>query len=225
VIHCPNHFIELNVLATASRQAIRFWHMGFGGFTSALSLFACSGGGEQCECGVSGGVTHQPVEPGEGVLKAGILTEDGALADTQTGTPQVGFCLPLIANVALSVLDEHFVASRLNHEQRCGCAKTSVPSCGLPIFVKSNVQAGGYVAHALVASVGVFGPIGWSAIECAVWSVSVVVRDVGIQDRGQASAHWVAWRTNRRMLPGASDWGAWPAPSRGAKVAPGTASR
>jgi hypothetical protein len=36
-------------------------------------------------------------------------------------------------------------------------------------------------------SVGVFGPIGWSLIECAVWPMSVVVRDVGIQDRGQVS--------------------------------------
>jgi RNA-directed DNA polymerase len=51
-------------------------------------------------------------------LKAGILTEDGTLADTQTGTPQGGILSPVIANVALSVLDEHFVASRLNHEQR-----------------------------------------------------------------------------------------------------------
>ena len=36
-------------------------------------------------------------------------------------------------------------------------------------------------------SVGVFGPIGWSLIECAVGPMSVVVRDVGIQDRGQVS--------------------------------------
>ena len=41
-------------------------------------------------------------------LKAGILSEDGAERDTNTGTPQGGILSPLLANVALSVLDEHF---------------------------------------------------------------------------------------------------------------------
>ena len=42
-------------------------------------------------------------------LKAGILGEDGARRDTITGTPQGGILSPLLANVALSALDEHFV--------------------------------------------------------------------------------------------------------------------
>ncbi|MFI6369297.1 group II intron reverse transcriptase/maturase [Nocardia sp. NPDC050630] len=42
-------------------------------------------------------------------LKAGILTEDGTLADTSTGTPQGSILSPLLSNVALSVLDD-FVA-------------------------------------------------------------------------------------------------------------------
>ena len=41
-------------------------------------------------------------------LKAGILTEDGAVRDTITGTPQGGILSPLLSNLALSVLDEHF---------------------------------------------------------------------------------------------------------------------
>jgi RNA-directed DNA polymerase len=40
-------------------------------------------------------------------LKAGILGEDGAVRDTQTGTPQGGILSPVLANVALSVLDQH----------------------------------------------------------------------------------------------------------------------
>ena len=40
-------------------------------------------------------------------LKAGILGEDGGLRDNDTGTPQGGILSPLLANVALSVLDEH----------------------------------------------------------------------------------------------------------------------
>jgi RNA-directed DNA polymerase len=41
-------------------------------------------------------------------LKAGILTELGGQEETLTGTPQGGILSPLIANVALSALDEHF---------------------------------------------------------------------------------------------------------------------
>ncbi|HVH30992.1 MAG TPA: reverse transcriptase domain-containing protein, partial [bacterium] len=41
-------------------------------------------------------------------LKAGILGEDGAERDTNTGTPQGGILSPLLSNIALSVLDEHF---------------------------------------------------------------------------------------------------------------------
>ena len=41
-------------------------------------------------------------------LKAGVLSEDGVRRDTITGTPQGGILSPLLANIALSVLDEHF---------------------------------------------------------------------------------------------------------------------
>jgi RNA-directed DNA polymerase len=40
-------------------------------------------------------------------LKAGLLTELGEYQDTFTGTPQGGILSPLLANIALSVLDEH----------------------------------------------------------------------------------------------------------------------
>ena len=43
-------------------------------------------------------------------LKAGILTELGEFEDTHTGTPQGGILSPLLANIALSVLDEHLRA-------------------------------------------------------------------------------------------------------------------
>src|ERR1019366_1270498 len=41
-------------------------------------------------------------------LRAGILTEEGSFRETDTGTPQGGILSPLLSNVALSVLDEHF---------------------------------------------------------------------------------------------------------------------
>lgn len=42
-------------------------------------------------------------------LKSGILSEDGMDRATITGTPQGGILSPLLSNIALSVLDEHFI--------------------------------------------------------------------------------------------------------------------
>lgn len=41
-------------------------------------------------------------------LTAGVLSEDGMPRATITGTPQGGILSPLLANIALSALDEHF---------------------------------------------------------------------------------------------------------------------
>jgi RNA-directed DNA polymerase len=41
-------------------------------------------------------------------LRAGILSEDTVRRGTTTGTPQGGILSPLLANIALSTLDEHF---------------------------------------------------------------------------------------------------------------------
>jgi RNA-directed DNA polymerase len=41
-------------------------------------------------------------------LKAGVMTSSGDREQTLTGTPQGGILSPLLANIALSVLDEHF---------------------------------------------------------------------------------------------------------------------
>jgi RNA-directed DNA polymerase len=41
-------------------------------------------------------------------LRAGVLSEEGVNRKTITGTPQGGVLSPLLANIALSVLDEHF---------------------------------------------------------------------------------------------------------------------
>lgn len=43
-------------------------------------------------------------------LAAGVLRSDGFVHDTVAGTPQGGILSPLLANIALSVLDEHFDA-------------------------------------------------------------------------------------------------------------------
>src|SRR6266566_5380314 len=41
-------------------------------------------------------------------LKAGVFTELGTKETTHTGTPQGGILSPLLANIALSALDDHF---------------------------------------------------------------------------------------------------------------------
>lgn len=41
-------------------------------------------------------------------LCAGVFSEDGVTRDTKMGTPQGGILSPLLANIALSVLDDHF---------------------------------------------------------------------------------------------------------------------
>lgn len=43
-----------------------------------------------------------------GLSEAGVLSEDGVSRRTLTGTPQGGILSPLLANIALSVLDWHF---------------------------------------------------------------------------------------------------------------------
>jgi RNA-directed DNA polymerase len=47
-------------------------------------------------------------------LKAGVLSEGDIFRDTDTGTPQGGILSPLLANIALSVLDDHFVEAWQN---------------------------------------------------------------------------------------------------------------
>ena len=56
-------------------------------------------------------------------LKAGIMSADGQVRDSVTGTPQGGIASPLLANIALSALDEHFCAKWDAHgTQRHGTA-------------------------------------------------------------------------------------------------------
>jgi RNA-directed DNA polymerase len=56
-------------------------------------------------------------------LKAGVLGEDQVMRDTSTGTPQGGILSPLLANIALSVLDEHFMSAWESWGGQAGRAK------------------------------------------------------------------------------------------------------
>ena len=77
-------------------------------------------------------------------LKAGILTQDGAVKDTITGTPQGGILSPLLSNLALSVLDDHFVGAW--------------QAVATPLRRGSGIAARGW------------RPGGWSATRTTLWS-------------------------------------------------------
>jgi RNA-directed DNA polymerase len=56
-------------------------------------------------------------------LKAGIMTADGNREEAYAGTPQGGILSPLLANIALSALDDHFAGQwqqqmRTQHQRR-----------------------------------------------------------------------------------------------------------
>jgi RNA-directed DNA polymerase len=48
-------------------------------------------------------------------LKAGVMTTIGTREATHTGTPQGGILSPLLANIALSALDDHFTQAWNQH--------------------------------------------------------------------------------------------------------------
>lgn len=64
--------------------------------------------------------------------KAGILTEAGHVRDSVTGTPQGGILSPLLANIALTALDDHFTeawkAMGVNSSQRQAWRRKGLPT-------------------------------------------------------------------------------------------------
>ena len=67
-------------------------------------------------------------------LKAGILGEDQVHRESNTGTPQGGILSPLLANIALEVLDEHFARPLGGNLSNAGGSLTSSPQrpAGVP---------------------------------------------------------------------------------------------
>ncbi len=85
-------------------------------------------------------------------LRAGILTEAGLNRDTITGTPQGGLLSPCLANIALSVLDEHFARKweKLGPDwMRAKRRRAGVPACRLVRYADDFVvMVGGTRADA-----------------------------------------------------------------------------
>ena len=66
-------------------------------------------------------------------LHAGILTEQGRFDRTVTGTPQGGILSPLLANIALSALDEHFLGRGRRWEPTAASASSDGARAWRPI--------------------------------------------------------------------------------------------
>ncbi len=100
-------------------------------------------------------------------LKAGIMAEGGQVRDSVTGTPQGGIASPLLANIALSVLDEHFCAKwdahgtdwrRAAHRKRGGATYRIVRYADDFVIMVSGAEAHADALWEEVASV--LAPLG-----------------------------------------------------------------
>jgi RNA-directed DNA polymerase len=68
-------------------------------------------------------------------LKAGVMTETGHREESDTGTPQGGILSPLLANIALSALDEHVMAPwKPDREMGTAARRNYRRSKGLPTW-------------------------------------------------------------------------------------------
>ena len=86
-------------------------------------------------------------------LKSGVLSENGVTRETYAGTPQGGILSPLLANISLSVLDEHFVALWESYgkwpTQRTRRRRNGLPTCRLVRYADDFVVVvSGTRAHA-----------------------------------------------------------------------------
>jgi RNA-directed DNA polymerase len=131
-------------------------------------------------------------------LKAGVLTEAGRLQDSISGTPQGGILSPLLANIALSVLDDHFVASWTatgNSTQRSRRRKRGLGTWRLVRYADdfvAMVSGGREHAEALRGEVGgVLAPMGLRLSDA---KTQVVHLNEGLD--------FLGFRIQRRRKPG-----------------------
>jgi RNA-directed DNA polymerase len=131
-------------------------------------------------------------------LKAGILAEDGAVRDTTTGTPQGGILSPLLANVALSVLDEHFIESGINFRERAKRRRRGLANYRFIRYADDWVLAvSGTKAHAEALRTEAAGVLFTIGLELSVDKTSITHIDEGID--------FLGWRIQRHRKRGTSD--------------------
>jgi hypothetical protein len=101
-------------------------------------------------------------------LKAGILGQGGQIWSGDTGTPQGGILSPLLANVALSVLDEHFDQYTISTVERAKRRRHGLANYRLVRYADDfviMVSGNRAQAEALLPEVAaVLAPMGFTAV-------------------------------------------------------------
>lgn len=138
-------------------------------------------------------------------LKAGILTEDGVDRSTHTGTPQGGILSPLLANIALSVLDDHYqhqwdafsVGTKSPGQRRKRLRRKGGATYRLVRYADDFVVlVNGTEQHAHAARAEVAGLLAPMGLVLSEEKTSVVHIDSGFE--------FLGWRIQRRLKAGAS---------------------
>jgi len=134
-------------------------------------------------------------------LKAGILTEDGAERDTITGTPQGGILSPLLANVALSVLDEHFAEAWEDRAARAKRRRHGLANCRLVRYADDFVvMVSGTKAHAEALREDVAAVLAPMGLRLSEEKTMVAHIDEGFDFLGFRIQRKQQWGSNKRYV-------------------------
>jgi len=148
-------------------------------------------------------------------LKAGILSETGRREETITGTPQGGILSPLLANIALSVLDEHFARKwealgpewkRVKHRRQGGAVSRLVRYADDVVVMVAGSRDDAETLRAEVS--GVLEPIG---LCLAAEKTRVCSIDEGID--------FLGWHIQRRRKRGTGNYYVYTYPSKRSQAA------
>ena len=148
-------------------------------------------------------------------LKAGLLTDSGDREQTLTGTPQGGILSPLLANIALSVLDEHFAAkwkalgpdwTRAKHRRQGGAVSRLVRYADDFVVMVAGSRADAETLRAEVS--GVLEPIG---LRLAADKTRVCSIDEGFD--------FLGWHIQRRRKRGTGNHYVYTYPSKRSQAA------
>jgi len=140
-------------------------------------------------------------------LKAGILSEDGVQRDTDTGTPQGGIASPLLANIALSVLDDHFAERWGDRVDRAKRRRHGLANYRIIRYADDFViMVSGAEAHAHAIRDEVAGVLSTMGLRLSEEKTGVVHIDEGLD--------FLGWRIQRQTRRGTTKRYVYTYPSR-----------
>jgi RNA-directed DNA polymerase len=140
-------------------------------------------------------------------LKAGILSEGDVRRDTDTGTPQGGIASPLLANIALSVLDDHFAECWGDRVDRAKRRRHGLANYRLVRYCDDFVvMVSGTEAHAHAIRDEVAGVLSTMGLRLSEEKTDVVHIDEGLD--------FLGWRIQRQPRRGTTERYVYTYPSR-----------